>query len=119
MAGSNPFAKPAHPPELVTFLERVSHLVEQEDYRGVAEATAAFAKAHDGLLFFVKEALPSRVANQVLKKTGAPSAFTTYTLRHPTWATELGQTCTDPDAFSALVASIEAGVLATAKPKAA
>lgn len=119
MAGSNPFAKPTHAPELVTFLERVSHLIEQDDYSGVAEATAAFDKTHAGLLFFVKEALPSRIANQLLKKTGAFSAFTTYTLRHPTWATELGETCTDPAAFAALVQSIEAGVREAAQPKAA
>lgn len=109
MVGSS-FGKAAHKPELITFLAQMSALIEEDRYADAASAIAAFDKEHSTQVYFVTEALPSRVSDHILKKTGAHSAFTTYTLRHPNWATDLTKVSTDPDAFASFIASIEASV---------
>ncbi len=116
MAGSSVSGRK---PEVLAFIDQVSDLIRADDYEGAAAAIAQFAKAHHSLLFFVQEALPSRVSDHLLTKTGAHSAFTTYTLRNPNWATELTNAATNPEAFAGLIKAIEAALLASKSPKAA
>ncbi|MEP9378175.1 hypothetical protein ABLE91_15775 [Aquabacter sp. CN5-332] len=110
MVKPSPAGKTSRKPELVVFIEQISGLISEDRYTDAGEAIAKFAKEHPTLLFFVDEALPARVSDHLLKKTNAHSAFTTYTLRHPNWATELTKSATDPEAFAGLVQSIEAGI---------
>ncbi|GGF78185.1 hypothetical protein GCM10007301_42720 [Azorhizobium oxalatiphilum] len=98
-------------------IDKVSGLIAADAYGDAAREVAAFKAAHPGLIFFIEEALPSRVSDHVLKKTGAHVAFTTYTLRHPNWATEVAKAAADPDAFARLVSALEAEL--SSKQKAA
>lgn len=104
-----------HKPEVVDLIDRVSGLIATGAYAEASGEIATFNKAHPGLLFFVQEALPSRVSDHLLKKTGAHVAFTTYTLRHPNWASDLATASTQPETFERLVTSIETALLADRK----
>ncbi|BAF89019.1 hypothetical protein [Azorhizobium] len=109
MAGSVPADHHAKS-EVLALIDKVSDLIGNDAYADAAREIAAFVNGRPGLRYFVEEALPSRVSDHVLKKTGAHVAFTTYTLRNPNWATELAQACTDPEAFERLVKGLEAAI---------
>ncbi|MEW6121242.1 MAG: hypothetical protein AB1698_01405 [Pseudomonadota bacterium] len=111
--------KAAHKPELITFLDNLTGLIAEDRYAEAAASIAQFNATHHGLAYFIVEALPSRVSDHLLKKTGAHTAFTTFTLRRPNWATELNAVSQDPDAFANFVNTIEAEMLAIAGRKAA
>lgn len=109
----------AHKPELIAFIDTMSDLIAQDRYAEAADAIAAFNKAHFGLAYFIEEALPSRVSDHLLKKTEAHTAFTTFTLRRPNWATELNQASRDPEAFASFINTIESEIRAISAKKAA
>lgn len=112
-------AKGGQKPELIAFIDAMSALIAEDKYGEAAQAIADFNRAHHGLAYFIEEALPSRVSDHLLKKTGAHTAFTTFTLRRPNWATELNKTSSDPAAFAAYVDTIEAEMRALAAKKVA
>ncbi|MFG1427762.1 hypothetical protein [Roseixanthobacter glucoisosaccharinicivorans] len=105
-----------HPPETAVsdFLVTLNALLKDSQYTALSDAFVAFAKTHPGLDFFIEEAIPARVADHVLSKTGAASAFTTFTLQNPNWAVELQRSALDPQAFAQNINDIEAKVAALA-----
>ncbi|MGU3496053.1 hypothetical protein ACLBXM_18585 [Xanthobacteraceae bacterium A53D] len=115
MAGSSEAGKSKQTHEVTGIIAQVTDLIGKDAYRETAAAIADFHKAHPGLLFYVQEALPFRVSDRVLEKTGAHVAFTTYTLRHPNWATEINNAATNPEAFEKLVTALEAELAAKKK----
>ncbi|WP_127089294.1 hypothetical protein [Aquabacter cavernae] len=112
-------ASAAHKPELIAFIDSLTGLIAEDRYAEAAAGITAFNKTHHGLAYFIEEALPSRVSDHLLKKTGAHTAFTTFTLRRPNWATELNKATHDPEAFAAFIGTIEAEMRAIAGRKAA
>ncbi|TCT07569.1 hypothetical protein [Aquabacter spiritensis] len=109
----------AKKPEVVGFIETLTALIGEDRFTAAGAAMADFAKAHPGLMFFVLEALPAKVSDHLLRKTGAASRFTTYTLRHPTWAMELRRVATAPEDFARQVEAIEAALRGSAVEPAA
>ena len=105
-----------HPPETAVsdFLVTLNALLKDNQYTALADAFVAFTKTHPGLDFFIGEAIPARVADHVLSKSGAASAFTTFTLQNPNWAVELQRSALDPQAFAQKINEIEAKVAALA-----
>lgn len=112
-------AKGTAKPELLAFIDTMSGLIAQDRYADAAAAIADFNRTHHGLAYFIEEALPSRVSDHLLKKTGAHTAFTTFTLRRPNWATELNKASSDPEAFAAFIDTIETEMRALSGKKAA
>ncbi|MFG1464464.1 hypothetical protein V5F77_16360 [Xanthobacter sp. DSM 24535] len=102
------------PPEhaVSDLLGKVDAFLKADQYRELSEAFVAFHAANPGLNFFVEEALPAHVADHVLSKTGAASAFTTFTLQNPNWAVDLQRAAFDPKAFSDQIVAIEETVAA-------
>ncbi|HSI40945.1 MAG TPA: hypothetical protein VLA00_10400 [Xanthobacteraceae bacterium] len=110
---------PAHGAPLATFLANISVLSRQDDYAGIAKAFAGFTAAHPAVRFLASEPVPARLAEHIVTKTGAPAAFMTYTLQHPTWAEDIKRALGDPAQFAAKAHAIEAEVqtnAAAAKP---
>ncbi len=105
-------------PELLAFIDSLAEQIEQGQYADAARAIGAFKTSHHGLGYFIEEALPSRVSDHLLKKTGAHTAFTTFTLRRPNWTTELSKVSSDPEAFAAFIDGMEADIRAIAATKA-
>ncbi|MFG1396747.1 hypothetical protein [Roseixanthobacter pseudopolyaromaticivorans] len=105
-----------HPPETAVsdFLVTLNALLKDDQYTALSEAFVAFTKVHPGLDFFIEEAIPARVADHILSKTGAASAFTTFTLQNPTWAVDLQRSALDPQAFTQKIKDLEAKVSALA-----
>jgi hypothetical protein len=59
--------------------------------------------------------VPFRVQNQIVKSVGSPTAFSIYSLRHPTWTTDIVNAFEDPATFDAFVTKLEADVKALKK----
>lgn len=102
-------------PPLIAFEDKLSELCREDKYSEMAESFSTFVKTHTGITYLAFEPIPAKVSDHLIKKTQAPSAFMTMTLRHPTWANELGKSLTDPAAFQNLVKSLESEVVEIAK----
>jgi len=103
------------PSPLIDFEAQIAQLCNADKYREIAESFTNFVKDHNGISYLAFEPLPARIGEHLVKKTQAPSAFMTLTLRKPTWATELGQKLKDPAAFESFVKSLESDVAEIAK----
>jgi len=103
------------PSPLIAFEAQIAELCDADKYREIAENFTTFVKDHNGITYLAFEPLPARIGDHLVKKTHAPSAFMTLTLRKPTWATELSQKLADPTAFESFVKSLEADVVEIAK----
>jgi len=99
------------PSPLIAFEAQIAELCNQDKYREMAESFTSFVKEHNGINYLAFEPLPAKIGDHLVKKTHAPSAFMTLTLRHPTWTTELSQKLQDPAAFETFVKSLEADVI--------
>jgi len=114
-AQTEPKGQPRGNPPLAAFDAEISELCREEKYRELAESFSSFVKTHTGTDYLAFEPIPAKVSDYIIKKTQAPSAFITMTLRKPTWVTQLSKSLSDPSAFQAFVQSLEAEVLEIAK----
>ena len=96
----------------VEFVGELSDLLKAGKYREAAEAYQAFEKEHATADFLVLEAVPFRVQNLLVQKLGS-TPFSIYSLRHPTWTTDIVDAFADPAKFEAFVQKMEADVAAS------
>lgn len=94
------------------FLVKLDGLVKAGSYKEASEAYKDFEKTHPTADFMILEAVPFRVQNQVIKSVGSPTAFSIYSLRHPTWTTDIVNAFEDPAKFDAFVKKLIADVTA-------
>ena len=100
-----------HASPLIPLLAQFDALIAADDYKGVAEAYAAFVKAHETSRFLALEPIPFKISAHLARKHGSSSAVTTFTLRRSTWASEVKAAIEKgPDAFVALAGEIDAAV---------
>jgi hypothetical protein len=108
------YQKTHHSP-LIPLLAKFDELAAADQYRALAEAYAAFIKEHGTTRFLASEPVPFKISGHLVRKYGS-SSFTTYTLRHATWASDLRQALDKgADAFAALLGDIETQVAEIAK----
>lgn len=108
------YQKTHHSP-LLPLLAKFDELAAADQYRALADAYAAFIKDHETTRYLASEPVPFKIAGHLTKKYGS-SSFTTFTLRHSTWASDLRQALDKgADAFVALLGDIEAQVAEIAK----
>ncbi len=98
------------------FLEKLDGMIKSGSYKEASEAYKEFEKTHPTADFMILEAVPFRVQNQIIKSVGSPTAFSIYSLRHPTWTTEIVDAFAEPAKFDAFVKKLEADVKAS-QPK--
>lgn len=104
-----------HHSALLPLLAKFDELTAADQYRGLAEAYAAFIKDHETTRYLASEPVPFKVSTHLTTKYGS-SSFTTFTLRHSTWASDLRQALDKgPDAFTALIGQIEGQIAEIAK----
>jgi hypothetical protein len=96
----------------VEFLKRFTDLINADKYKEASEAFKAFEKDYSTADFMVLEAVPFKLQNRMIAKIGSPTAFSIYSLRHPTWTTEVTDAFEDPAKFEAFVNKLEADVRA-------
>jgi hypothetical protein len=99
----------------VEFLAKLDGLIKAGTYKEASQAYKDFEKANPTADFMILEAVPFRVQNQIIKSVGSPTAFSIYSLRHPTWTTDIVNAFEDPDKFDAFVKKLEADVKALKK----
>ena len=99
-------------PAAVEFLGKLTDLIKNGKYKEAAEGYKAFEKEHATADFLVLEALPYRVQSYLQQKIGS-TAFSIYSLRHPTWTTEIVKAFEDPAKFEAFAKKLEADVAAS------
>jgi hypothetical protein len=87
----------------IEFLEKLDGLIKSGSYKEASEAYKGFEKTNPTADFMILEAVPFRVQNQVIKTVGSPTAFSIYSLRNPTWTTEIVDAFEDPAKFDAFV----------------
>jgi len=102
--------KDAKESPLAAFKTLLREFSKEDKYHVMAEAAQRFIAAHPHDEFFVMEAVPAIIGDHIVTKLHAASAFSTYTLRHPNWTTEIRALITKPDEFEAFARSIEAEV---------
>jgi hypothetical protein len=95
---------------LVLFEEELAGFCKADKYREMAESFTTFVKSHPGVDYLAAEEVPAKLGDHLVKKYGSSSAFVTFTLRRPTWTTELRKALHDPSGFVSLVQSIETEV---------
>lgn len=88
------------------FLDEIGALVAAGNYAEVSERYKAFVTAHPTSRFLASEPIPTKVALKITGDVGS-SAFTTFTLKRPTWASDLRKVADDPAAFASAVHRIE------------
>src|SRR5690606_24087643 len=87
--GMNVAVKPAGKTSpAVEYLDKLTGLIKAEKWKEAAESFAAFNKEHPTAYYGVIEAVPFRVQNHFTHKSGS-TAFSIYSLRRTTWATEV------------------------------
>lgn len=101
----------------VEFLATLDAHIKAGNYKEASQAFKDFEKANPTADFMILEAVPFRVQNQVIKTVGSPTAFSIYSLRHPTWTTEIVDAFEDPAKFDAYVKKLEADVRASLPKK--
>lgn len=99
----------------IEFLDKLDGLIKSGSYKEASQAYKDFEKTNPTADFMILEAVPFRVQNQIIKTVGSPTAFSIYTLRHPTWTTEIVDAFEDPAKFEAFVKKLEADVTALKK----
>ena len=99
----------------VEFLDTFTGLINADKYKEASEAFKAFEKQNATADFLILEAVPFRLQNRLVAKLGSPTAFSIYSLRHPTWTTEAANAFEDPAKFDAFVKKLEADVRALAE----
>lgn len=105
--------KPGKHSPAVEFLDQLSGLFKAEKWKEAADSYAAFEKANPTSDFMVLEAVPFRVQNVVVQKVGS-TAFSIYSLRHPTWSTTIVEAFEKGgEAFDAFVQRLVADVEAS------
>jgi hypothetical protein len=97
----------------VEFLDTLDAHVKAGKYKEASQAYKDFEKVHPTADFMILEAVPFRVQNQVIKSVGSPTAFSIYSLRHPTWTTDIVNAFEDPAKFDAFVKKLETDVKAS------
>jgi hypothetical protein len=102
----------------VEFLDKLDGLIKSGSYKEASEAYKAFEKTNPTADFMILEAVPFRVQNQVIKTVGSPTAFSIYSLRHPTWTTDIVDAFEDPAKFDAFCKKLIADVTALKDVKA-
>lgn len=108
------YQKTHHSP-LLPLLAKFDELAAADQYRELAETYAAFIKEHETTRYLASEPVPFKVSDHLTKKFGS-SSFTTFTLRHSTWASDLRQALDKgPEAFVALLSTIEGEIAEIAK----
>lgn len=100
---------------LVALINSNTALIEAGKYGAVAEAYKSFVAEHPTTSYMASEPVPFKVNVYLSKKYGS-SATTTFTLRHPTWASDIKKALKDgPEAFASTLAKIDADVAEIAK----
>ncbi|QJP13159.1 hypothetical protein G3545_05540 [Starkeya sp. ORNL1] len=108
------YQKTHHSP-LIPLLAKFDELAAADQYRALAETYAAFIKEHETTRYLASEPVPFKISDHLVRKYGS-SSFTTYTLRHATWSSDLRQALDKgADAFVALLGDIETQVAEIAK----
>jgi hypothetical protein len=102
----------------IEFLAKLDGMIKSGSYKEASEAYKGFEKEHATADFMILEALPFRVQNQVIKTVGSPTAFSIYSLRHPTWTTDIVDAFEDPAKFDAFCKKLIADVTALKDVKA-
>jgi hypothetical protein len=105
------------PSPAIEFLAKLDTLIKSGKYKEASEGYKAFEKDHSTADFMILEAIPFRVQNQIIKSVGSPTAFSIYSLRHPTWTTEIVDAFEDPAKFDAFVKKLEVDVKASLPKK--
>jgi hypothetical protein len=96
----------------VEFLKGFTDLINSDKYKEASESYKAFEKDYSTADFMVLEAVPFKLQNRMIAKIGSPTAFSIYSLRHPTWTTEVTDAFEDPAKFEVFVNKLEADVRA-------
>ncbi|MGQ4273533.1 hypothetical protein [Terrihabitans sp. B22-R8] len=91
------------------FLEKATALIGEGRYREASEAFVTFEKENPTSDYQVLEAVPFRVQNHI-EKSNSATAFTKFTLRNPTWSTEIVAAFREPAKFDDYVKGVEAKV---------
>jgi len=79
--------------------------------RALPATVAALCDKDETSRYLALEPIPFRISDHLTKKHGSSSAVTTFTLRHPTWASDVQKALdAGPDAFVALMKDIDAQV---------
>lgn len=94
----------------VEFLDKLTGLISAGKFKEAAEAYKSFEKDYSTSDFLILEALPFRLENYLVKKTGSPTAFSIYTLRNSTWAVDAVNAFEDPAKFETFAKGVEADV---------
>jgi hypothetical protein len=100
---------------LVAFEDEITNLCRDDKYGKIAESFATFVASHPGISYLAFEPIPAKISDHLIKKTHAPAAFMTMTIRKPTWTDELRKALKDPKTLETYVTSLEADVQTIAK----
>lgn len=96
----------------IAFLETLTASIKAGKFKEAAEGYKAFGKDHATADFMILEAVPFKVQNYMVGKLGS-TPFSIYSLRHPTWTTDIVNAFEDPAKFEAFVKKLEADVAAS------
>jgi hypothetical protein len=103
-------ANSANDGALNTYLENIRALSHEGKYAEIAEAYNAFIGEHPRMRYHATEPLPFLIGNHLVEKTGKSSAFSTMTIRNPTWTDKLVNAVKTPAEFASYVQKVEADV---------
>lgn len=97
------------------YLAKIRTLSHEGKYAEIAETYNAFLGEHPRLSYHATEPLPFLIGNHIVEKTGKSSAFSTMTIRNPTWTDKLVHAVTNPSEFASYVKKLEDDVNAIDK----
>jgi hypothetical protein len=100
---------------LHNYLDKVRTLSHEGNYKAIAETYNAFLAEHPRLTYHATEPLAFLIGNHLVEKTGKSSAFSTMTIRNPTWTDKIVHTLKNPAEFQTFVEKLEADVNAIDK----
>lgn len=99
---------------LHNYLDTIRSLSHEGNYEKIAETYNAFLAEHPRLTYHATEPLAFLIGNHLVEKTGKSSAFSTMTIRNPTWTDKIVNAAKNPAEFKAYVEKLEADVNAIA-----